>query len=310
MATTTNYGWTTPDNTALVKDGALAIRTLGSAIDTTVFNNFQTVVKSNLIINGNFTINQRSYVSAANLASGSYGFDRWKSNFTNTTLTYTSDPAGQSVTINNGGGLQQIVERANVPAGTYVLSFSGTATGRIYNSGATPPSYAASPITFTADGLENVVVEFTATGSTKTLSKVKLELGSTATAFVYAGGTIQGELAACQRYYYRAQATAAYSRWGTGQCTSSTAAAGFVKFPITMRTSPTALEQNGTASNYGLTTASGGVNALSTVPTFDSATPDGSTVVFTGPSVLTAGDATQLLPNGTTAPYLGWSAEL
>jgi hypothetical protein len=35
MATTTNYGWTTPDNTALVKDGALAIRTLGSSIDTT-----------------------------------------------------------------------------------------------------------------------------------------------------------------------------------------------------------------------------------------------------------------------------------
>lgn len=36
MATTTNYGWTTPDNTALVKDGASAIRTLGSSIDTTL----------------------------------------------------------------------------------------------------------------------------------------------------------------------------------------------------------------------------------------------------------------------------------
>ena len=35
MATTTNYGWTTPDDTALVKDGASAIRTLGSSIDTT-----------------------------------------------------------------------------------------------------------------------------------------------------------------------------------------------------------------------------------------------------------------------------------
>jgi hypothetical protein len=36
MATTTNYGWTTPDNTAYVKDGASAIRTLGSSIDTTL----------------------------------------------------------------------------------------------------------------------------------------------------------------------------------------------------------------------------------------------------------------------------------
>jgi hypothetical protein len=38
MATTTNYGWETPDDTDLVKDGASAIRTLGSAIDTTTKN--------------------------------------------------------------------------------------------------------------------------------------------------------------------------------------------------------------------------------------------------------------------------------
>jgi len=35
MASTTNYNWVTPDDTALVKDGAAAIRTLGSSIDTT-----------------------------------------------------------------------------------------------------------------------------------------------------------------------------------------------------------------------------------------------------------------------------------
>jgi hypothetical protein len=35
MATTTNYGWVTPDDTSLVKDGAAAIRTLGSSVDTT-----------------------------------------------------------------------------------------------------------------------------------------------------------------------------------------------------------------------------------------------------------------------------------
>lgn len=35
MPTTTNYGWTTPADTDLVKDGASAIRTLGSSIDTT-----------------------------------------------------------------------------------------------------------------------------------------------------------------------------------------------------------------------------------------------------------------------------------
>jgi len=38
MATTTNYGWTTPDDTALVKDGASAIRSLGTSVDTTTKN--------------------------------------------------------------------------------------------------------------------------------------------------------------------------------------------------------------------------------------------------------------------------------
>ena len=36
MATTTNFGWETPDDTDLVKDGAAAIRTLGQSIDTSM----------------------------------------------------------------------------------------------------------------------------------------------------------------------------------------------------------------------------------------------------------------------------------
>lgn len=36
MPSTTNFGWTTPADTDLVKDGALAIRTLGNGIDTSL----------------------------------------------------------------------------------------------------------------------------------------------------------------------------------------------------------------------------------------------------------------------------------
>jgi hypothetical protein len=153
----------------------------------------------NKIINGDFRINQRVYVSAANLASGSYGFDRWKSNYTNTTLTFTSAPQGQSLTINSSGGLQQVIERANMPAGNYVLSFTGTATGRVYNLAGTAPSYAASPVTVTLDGSADVVVEFTASGGTATLQNVQLEAGSVASAFERR--PIGTELALCQRYY-------------------------------------------------------------------------------------------------------------
>jgi hypothetical protein len=154
----------------------------------------------NLLLNSNFAINQRAYVSAANLASGSYGFDRWKSNYTNTTLTFTASTQGQELTINASGGLQQVIEQGLVPAGTYTLSWTGTATARVYNSGGTPPSYAASPVTFTADGAANVVVEFTAVSTTKTLSKVQFNAG-TNTSWSLATPTLETELSACARYF-------------------------------------------------------------------------------------------------------------
>ena len=53
MANTTSFGWETPDNTDLVKDGALAIRTLGEAIDTSfkgVALNAQTVASYTAVL--------------------------------------------------------------------------------------------------------------------------------------------------------------------------------------------------------------------------------------------------------------------
>jgi hypothetical protein len=49
MATTTNYSWTTPDDTALVKDGAAAIRSLGTAIDSTVFTNAGNAIAKTIV---------------------------------------------------------------------------------------------------------------------------------------------------------------------------------------------------------------------------------------------------------------------
>lgn len=37
MATTTNYGWTTPNDTGYVKDGASDIRSLGNAVDAALY---------------------------------------------------------------------------------------------------------------------------------------------------------------------------------------------------------------------------------------------------------------------------------
>jgi hypothetical protein len=73
MATTTNYGWTTPNDTDLVKDGASAIRTLGSAIDSTVFTNASAGIAKTLIDAKGDLIAGSAADTAARLAVGTNG---------------------------------------------------------------------------------------------------------------------------------------------------------------------------------------------------------------------------------------------
>lgn len=71
MATTTNYGWTTPDDTALVKDGASAIRALGTAIDTSM-NTALGTKKSGLVLLNTTSFSGVSSQSVNNVFSATY----------------------------------------------------------------------------------------------------------------------------------------------------------------------------------------------------------------------------------------------
>jgi hypothetical protein len=62
MATTTNYGWSTPDDSAYVKDGASAMRTLGSAIDSTLKTQIDAQIPDSLLT----TTGDVIYASGAN----------------------------------------------------------------------------------------------------------------------------------------------------------------------------------------------------------------------------------------------------
>jgi hypothetical protein len=138
----------------------------------------------------------------------------------------------------------------------------------------------------------------------------QIDIGTVALPFRTTASTYQGELAACQRYYYRTLATGNFSRFGIGQVTSTTTAYCYVNFPVIMRIAPTSLETTGTPANYALTNAAAGAVALSAGPLFDSANTSGSLLNNAVTAGLIGGNATQFLSNNNTSAYLGWSAEL
>ena len=70
----------------------------------------------------------------------------------------------------------------------------------------------------------------------------QVEEGSVATAFQTATGTIQGELAACQRYYVRYSSTDVFHSYANGMTTSTTVGYVTVPLPVEMRTAPTTLD--------------------------------------------------------------------
>jgi len=75
----------------------------------------------------------------------------------------------------------------------------------------------------------------------------QLEQGSTATAFQTQSGSLGGELALCQRYYWRITgAESSNALISTGMALSTSLFDAFVNFPVAMRTTPTVTDYSGT----------------------------------------------------------------
>jgi hypothetical protein len=156
---------------------------------------------------------------------------------------------------------------------------------------------------FAPTGAVSVIGTLSATWQ---ITGVQLEAGSVATPFERR--PFGAELALCQRYYYKIQATGTSCLFGNALNASVAESRGMVFSKVPMRTAPTALEQSGTAADYRvqhLTTNT----TCNVVPSFSGGEVDNFGVNFFVVSGLTAGQASLLRSSNANA-FLAWSAEL
>jgi hypothetical protein len=190
-------------------------------------------VNSYLLAGKTVTVSYWVKFSAATISSSTATpYNNWGSTLDYYTTTTDANhdtvlPDSQSVfTLTNG----------TFPTTWTKVSYTATIPTGVNNVG----------ISFGFDGLGSTASADTAYYD---LAQVQLEIGSVATPFRRTGGTLQGELAACQRYYWSLSGNIQQSASVSGNSVATNFA-----FPVQMRAIPTVIT-NMTGSNY-FTTAS------------------------------------------------------
>jgi hypothetical protein len=178
--------------------------------------------------------------------------------------------------------------------------------GANYTSGSLQTAWGSSDTTKRANGQVN---NADSTSNNWYITGVQLEVGEFTSSTIppFKHESFGDNLARCQRYYYKfAAADGGY--FGSGNIDGNNDAQIFVPFSVTMRTSPSAIETNGTASHYAIRTTFN--TTCDVVPVFSNTDLDRALVIFKKTNHgITNGSAALGRSQNNTA-YLAWSAEL
>jgi hypothetical protein len=135
----------------------------------------------------------------------------------------------------------------------------------------------------------------------------QIEEGSVATAFQTATKTIQGELAACQRYYQRITATGVYGPMAHGGANATTSAVLLYTAPVVFRTTPATIE----SANLEAAEWNGTGRAFTALAILsNTSNPQVVALIATGGTGYTTDRAMYLRGANNAAGFLGLGAEL
>ena len=189
MANTTNYNWETPDDTDLVKDGAAAIRTLGSSIDTTTKNlNPETTTGDIAYRSATANTNTRLAIgSSGQVLTVAAGVPSWATPTGDIESIVTGTDSGLSGGVSSGTATLRLKLEFDAETGTTYTLVAGNLNQLVTLNNASPITLTLPPSVFSAGDVINIAqigagqvtlaqgagVTINSTGATATAPKLR-----------------------------------------------------------------------------------------------------------------------------------------
>jgi hypothetical protein len=267
--------------------------------------NFLRIVTSGQSTSGDYALIEQRIEDVRTFANQTVTLSFWAKASTGTpkvgtTIVQNFGFGGSDIVIAKSGDVTISTSWARYSVTVAIPSISGKTVGTgsylrnlLFTSAGTTLS------SYTDIGVQNVTID---------IWGVQVEDGSVATAFQTATGTLQGELAACQRYYYRQTGTGTTATYNLGTAYSTTKAFVNIIHPVSMRIVPTAIEVPSTITNLKLTNIAANNYTISAIAFVEGTYTN--TILEVTASGMTTNQGVWIGNNSTTAGFIGVSAEL